>query len=263
MKVIDTRNNTASQRALKDGTITVLEYEQKNLPMGDIVVSDKVAIERKGVGEKASEDSSKSHDFTASIKDGRLFEQLEKLKEAFEKPIIILEGFNKSYIEESGIHINSIYGAFSKIAFEGVGLIPTSNMEETTIAIERIAYREQYKKEHSVVSRRCAKEMSLEQKRSFLIEGMEKVGHKTAQELIAIFTTPENVINAIKQTKIVYTRNGTIKGISGPIKDTNISGAGPKFVLENQLLLFNVENPQKSEPQGLKTSHKIQQTLKI
>src|SRR5271157_4246898 len=51
------------------------------LPVGDYIVSERMCIERKTVG-----------DFENSIIDNRLFEQLERLKSSFEKPILILEG---------------------------------------------------------------------------------------------------------------------------------------------------------------------------
>ena len=52
--------------------------------IADIVISEKIGIERKG-----------GLDFPASITDNRLAEQLPRLKEAYETPILMLEGFNE------------------------------------------------------------------------------------------------------------------------------------------------------------------------
>src|SRR5271157_3998054 len=58
-----------------------VELSFAQLPVGDYIVSERMCIERKTVG-----------DFDSSIIDNRLFEQLERLKSSFEKPILILEG---------------------------------------------------------------------------------------------------------------------------------------------------------------------------
>ncbi|MGC8538194.1 MAG: ERCC4 domain-containing protein [Candidatus Micrarchaeia archaeon] len=51
------------------------------LDIGDYIISDRLCIERKKVA-----------DFEKSIIDGRLFDQIERMKKAYELPIIILEG---------------------------------------------------------------------------------------------------------------------------------------------------------------------------
>ena len=57
----------------------VIEF--RSLKVGDYVASDNVAIERKTID-----------DFAVSIIDRRLFEQTRALKEAYGRPILLLEG---------------------------------------------------------------------------------------------------------------------------------------------------------------------------
>ena len=111
----------------------VITYESKRLDIADIVVSSEVAIERK-----------EGSDFISSIMDNRLFEQIVRLKDTYSTPILILEGLNDKVFERTGMKISSIYGALSVIAYKlGISVIPTRNVKDTAVVIERIAYREQ------------------------------------------------------------------------------------------------------------------------
>ena len=212
-----------------------IEYESKQLDIADIVVSKDVAIERK-----------EGFDFVSSIIDNRLFEQLLRLKETYPNPILILEGLNDEVFKNTGMRLSSIYGALSFISYKlAIAIIPTRNLEETAIVIERIAYREQVKDDMPLLSRRAPKEMTVEDRRAFIIEGLVDIGPKKAKVLIEKFKTPFNVIKAIKNTEIIYTRTGNPKDIKGPLKEIN--GIGWKFVHKNREILFGktVISPQK------------------
>ena len=210
---------------LKKDNIT---YEKKQLDVADIVITKDVAIERK-----------EGFDFVSSIKDNRLFEQLLRLKETYESPILILEGLNDSVFENTGMNINSIYGALSFISYKlGISVIPPRNLEDTAIVIERIAYREQVKDDMPLLSRSAPKGMSLQERRYFIVEGLIDIGPKKAKTLVDTFITPFNVLKAIRNTKIEYTRTGNPKGILGALKDMELKGFSWKFIQKNKELLF-------------------------
>ena len=213
----------------------IIKYESKQLDIADIVVSKNVAIERK-----------EGFDFIASIMDNRLFEQLLRLKESYENPILILEGLNDEVFENTGMKISSIYGALSFISYKlGIAVIPTRNLEDTAIVIERIAYREQVKDDMPLLSRKAPKGMSVEDRRTFIVEGFVDIGPKKAKALIEKFKTPFSVMKAISKTEILYTRTGNPKEIKGPLKE--VAGFGWKFVQKNKEILFGkvLKNPQK------------------
>ena len=231
--IIDNRENKL--KALLDKKKDTITYESKQLDIADVVISDEVAIERK-----------EGSDYVSSIMDNRLFEQLLRLKEAYKYPILILEGLNDSVFENTGMKISSIYGALSYISYKlGISVIPTRNLEDTAIVIERIAYREQVKDDMPLLSRRAPKEMSKKERRSFIIEGLVNIGPKKAKALIDKFKNPYQVFKAIKRTEILYTKTGNPKGIQGPLAD--LTGFGWKFVQKNQKLLFGKrkKTPQK------------------
>ncbi len=228
-------NREQKLMALLDKKKDVITYESKQLDIADIVVSSEVAIERK-----------EGFDFVASIMDNRLFEQLLRLKDTYQYPILLLEGLNNEVFENTGMKISSIYGALSFISYKlGISVIPTRNLEDTAIVVERIAYREQVKDSMPIFSRKAPKAMSKKERRSFIIEGLADIGSKKASTLIARFKTPYEVFKAIKHTEITYTRTGRVKGIIGPLE--NLTGFGPIFVEKNQKILFGKKrkSPQK------------------
>jgi Fanconi anemia group M protein len=219
MKVLDRMND-------------VIQYDPEQLDIADVVISERVAVERK-----------EGFDFIASIMDNRLFEQLLRMKETYpEGAILILEGLNDDVFENTGMNIKSIYGALSFISYKlGISVIPTRNLEDTAIVIERIAYREQVKDKMPLLSRKAPKGMSVEDRRAFIIEGLVDTGPTKAKTLIETFKTPHKVLKAIKHTEITYTKTGREKGISGSICDTGLKGFGWKFIKANKKLLFDIE----------------------
>ena len=231
------------------GGSVVMEYESRRLDIADIVISDKIGIERKG-----------GPDLPSSITDNRLPDQLSRLKEVYEVPILMIEGLNAQVFKETGVNINSIYGYLAKLACKReISVFLTVDLEHTAIAIERLAYREQIKKTSSVIARSCPKKATLMEQRVFLIEGLLNCGDKTAKILIDMLGTPANVIKAIEQTKVLYTSTGREKGIEGILKQVRIRGIGPQFILQNKKLLFS----QEISPNIVSklTKQKVQKTL--
>jgi Fanconi anemia group M protein len=222
--IIDTRERKLI--CLLEKRFPNIEFEVKQLDIADVVITEDVAIERK-----------EGFDFVSSIIDNRLFEQCLRLKEAYPTPILILEGLNDEVFENTGMKITSIYGALAKIAYKlGIAVIPTRNLNDTAIVIERIAYREQVKDGTTILSRKAPKSMSIEERRSFIVEGFVDIGPKKAKSLIERYETPYQVFKAIKHTEVTYTRTGNPKGIEGPLKE--LSGFSWKFVEKNKEMLF-------------------------
>ena len=227
-------------KALLDKKKEKITYESKQLDIADIVISNEVAIERK-----------EGFDFVSSIMDNRLFEQMLRLKDTYQYPILILEGLNDKVFENTGMKISSIYGALSFVSYKlGISVIPTRNLEDTVIVIERIAHREQVKDNMPLLSRKAPKELSKKERRTFIIEGLVDIGPKKAKTLIDKYKTPYLVFKAIKHTEILLTKTGRNKGIQGPLGD--LTGFGPKFVEKNQKILFGKKkkSPQKKINDG-------------
>lgn len=101
-----------------------IELESAQLPVGDYLISDRVAIERKS-----------PEDFTASIKDGRLFEQAERLKASYSSAIMIVEG--KPYMGK-----NVVEGAISSLLRHGLSVLRVEDQAESVEWIVRLARQE-------------------------------------------------------------------------------------------------------------------------
>ncbi|MHA1270810.1 MAG: ERCC4 domain-containing protein [Candidatus Helarchaeota archaeon] len=203
-----------------------IDIEVKRLDIGDYILSGDLAVERKT-----------GYDFISAIIDNRLFEQLIRLKDTFNNPILILENINGIF-ENQGMRLSSIYGVMGYIASRlNIPIIPTRNENDTVILLKRLAFREQVKDDSPILARKAPKNMSLNDRCQYLIEGLFQTGPKRASLLLNKFNNPYNVFKTIIKTKLIYSKTGKIKGIEGPLKD--IKGIGVKFVVENKKLLKN------------------------
>ncbi|MDN5358664.1 MAG: hypothetical protein PWP76_507 [Candidatus Diapherotrites archaeon] len=156
----------------------------KDLPVGDYVVSDRVAIERKSAA-----------DFVQSIIDGRLFEQASKLVDHFAKPVIIVEG--ESVYTVRNVHPNAIRGAIASLVVDyGIPVIFTRNERETAAFIRAIARREQLELNREPRLRGEKRILSLPEMQQFIVESLPYVGPKLAKQLLKHFGTVERVFTA-------------------------------------------------------------------
>jgi len=156
----------------------------KELPVGDYVVSDRVAIERKS-----------SSDFVQSIIDGRLFEQAAKLSEHFARPVVIVEG--EEIYAVRNVHPNAIRGAIASLALDyGIPVIFTRNERETAAYIRALARREQLDLNREPRIRGEKRILSLPEMQRFIVESLPFVGPKLARQLLKHFGTVERVFTA-------------------------------------------------------------------
>lgn len=102
------------------------------LDIADYVIGRKYGIERKT-----------PNDLINSIIDKRLFEQARYLREAYEVPIIIIEGDIGKALYFRNIKINQIFGAIAAIIEMGISVIQTTDSKETAIFITVLAKRVQ------------------------------------------------------------------------------------------------------------------------
>lgn len=105
-------------RALRAAGITATATQ---LPAGDYVLSDRVVVERKT-----------GADLAASIKDRRLFEQVDRLTQAYDAVVLVVEG--------EPIHIGqaSWKGALARVLLSGAAVIATAGSADTTEWLARL-----------------------------------------------------------------------------------------------------------------------------
>lgn len=150
-----------------------VEISVDTLPVGDYVISDRVCIERKTVS-----------DFESSIISGRLFEQATRLTEAYERPILIIEGDR----EELRMKGSVIRGATASLYIDyDIHVIETSGPSETAEILKYIAKHEQDGKSRKPSVKGAARAFSESQFMERIIGNMPGVGLDTAQRLLEHF----------------------------------------------------------------------------
>lgn len=165
------------------------DLEEKQLQVGDFILSDRVGVERKRV-----------EDFLQSIIDQRLFAQLEDLANTYERPLLILEGNPELLFLERNIHQNTIRGVLASIAIDyKIPIIWTQNSHETAEQILWIAMREQILEKREVAIRANKKAFSLQQMQEYLVAGLPGISTKRAKVLLQQFKTPEKVFRATEK----------------------------------------------------------------
>ena len=164
-----------------------LEVTLKNLEVGDYVVSDRVAIERKT-----------AQDFVASIIDPErnLFRQIADLARSYERPVLILEGRD---LYSRQVSASSIQGALTSVAVDyGVPIIPTEDQEDTASVITMLAARERRAgHEPKLHGHKTAR--TLKEQQEYLISAIPSVGPSVARKLLRHFGSIEKVIAASKE----------------------------------------------------------------
>ena len=172
----------AKDLSKREGIRTRLE----TLAVGDYVLSDRVAVERKSVA-----------DFLDTLlgSDRSLFEQIGDLSRAYARPILILEG--EGLYEERNVHPDAVRGALASLAVDfDVSVLQTADEAETGELLRTIASREQSERDRtvSVHGEKSAKTRSEQQE--YVVSSIADIGPVTAQSLLRAFGTVEGVMTA-------------------------------------------------------------------
>lgn len=173
------RSNVVKELARKE-----CKVKPKQLEVGDYILSDRVAVERKSC-----------NDFLSSIFDNNIFGQLQDLKDSFEKPVLMIEG--DGLYGKRDVHPNSIRGAVASIGIDlSIPIIWTDSEEDTASFLFWIAKREQKEEERSISIRGERKPLTLKEQQKFLVAGLPNVDTKMSERLLDEFQTPERVFTA-------------------------------------------------------------------
>ncbi|MBI1973572.1 hypothetical protein HYS54_02050 [Candidatus Micrarchaeota archaeon] len=160
-----------------------VEVKEFQLQVGDFLVSEDVAIERK-----------EANDFVSSMLDGRLFGQARELADNFSKPVILLEG---DPYGQRNVNENALRGALASLATRfRVPVIFTRNVEDSAAFIALLARREQLEDKKWIRLRGEKRNMSVPQQQQFIVESLPSVGPALAQALLKHFGSVEKVFKA-------------------------------------------------------------------
>lgn len=194
------------------------EVDVRKLDVCDYVVSDRCGVERKDVS-----------DFVGSMKDGRLFNQARDMAEAYERPVLILEGRLSRAFRRSRMRPASVYGALSSLVLDyGVSVVPTEDPDGTAVLLHRLAYREQAKEERPLQLRSVRRDMPPHMQQIFLLSGLPQIGSTLAEELLRRFDSPYRVVEEFANAEVSVSASGKTKRLRGPLAE--VRGVGPAIV---------------------------------
>lgn len=163
------------------------EVVERVLAPADYVVSEDYAIERKEL-----------HDFFRSIFDGRLFEQVERLAEAYENPCLLVEGDVIKAVEAIRNPL-VFWGALAKvIADRHISVIFTPNEWNTAMFLHSLAKKLQEEKRRKVRVKHKPKAYSLKQLQLSAVQSLPQIGPGRAESLLNKFGSVRRVFQASK-----------------------------------------------------------------
>ena len=163
-----------------------IEFEFSQLELGDFILSDNCAVERKTIS-----------DFLSSLVDGRLFSQAKNLKDHFDKVLYILEGDINEIYYLRDISENAIISSILSLNLDyGIPIFYSENIESTAKILKNLLRRENKISEGKSSIRVGRKLWTVEDEQKYLIEGLPGVGPKLANNLLNYFKSPEKIFLA-------------------------------------------------------------------
>ncbi|WP_434521193.1 DEAD/DEAH box helicase [Halorubrum sp. AS12] len=183
--VVDQReldSSIAKDLSTRDGLVTRLE----TLSVGDYVLSDRVAVERKSAA-----------DFVDSMLDSdrSMFEQVGELSRAYARPVMIVEGTN--LYGQRDIDPNAIRGALASLAVDfDVSVLRTEGEEDTTELLATVAKREQETRDREVSVHGEKTTKTRAEQQEYVVSSIADIGPVTARTLLEHFGTVEGVMTA-------------------------------------------------------------------
>jgi len=176
------RSNVVRNLSLKGVNI-----EPRQLDIGDYVLSSRIGVERKNVD-----------DFLESLIDGKLFKQITQLRDAYSRPMLILEGEN--LLTKRNINHNAIFGSLASISVDyGIPILTTKDGLETADLLNVIARREQREEKKIVAVRGEKPQMSIKERQQFIVEGLPNVSAVIAKRLLSHFGSIKDIANATEE----------------------------------------------------------------
>ena len=182
--IIDQREmrSTVARTLDKSGVNVVF----KTLEVGDYVLSNRLAVERKTV-----------EDFASSLIDTQrnLFTQMSNLARTYDKPALIIEG--EGLFTTRQLNPNAIHGTLTSLAIDfGVSIFYTRDEEDTAALLKVIAKREQIDEKREVTAHGKKSSRLLSEQQEYVVSSISEIGPKAARSLLKHFGSVESVIKA-------------------------------------------------------------------
>jgi Fanconi anemia group M protein len=192
--IVDSREASTAAKIVKGLIERGVNIKTETLEKGDYILSDQCAVERKTV-----------HDFVYTLTRRYLFEQLFRLKEAYPKSLILLEGYLPIIYKFSHIQPAAIWGAMFNLAKNGIALVNTSSYKETIDFLYVAARQEQIVEKRTPTVHPFKKTETLSDAQMYFVASLPNIGREKATAILKSYQTPLNaLINVDDWSKTVY-----------------------------------------------------------
>jgi len=204
--IVDSREANTGAKIVKGLRERGVNVRIEALEKGDYILSEECAVERKTV-----------QDFVYTLTRRYLFEQLFKLKEAYPKSLILLEGYLPIIYKFSRIQPVSVWGAMFNLAKNGIAIINTSSYKETIDFLYVAARQEQIVEKKAPTIHPIKRSETLSDAQVFFVASLPNIGREKATSILKAYQTPLNaLINVDDWPETVY---GLGPKISGKVKE--------------------------------------------
>ena len=183
-----------------------VNVKTENLEKGDYILSDQCAVERKTV-----------NDFVYTLTRRYLFEQIFRLKEAYPKSLVLIEGYMPMIYKFSKIQPAAVWGAMFNLAKNGIPIVSTNSYKETVDFLYVAARQEQIVEKRSPTVHAFKNYDTLAEAQMYFVASLPNVGREKATALLQSYQTPMNAfINVDDWSK-------TVEGL-GPVITNKVKG---------------------------------------
>ncbi len=164
-----------------------ISIKSHHLPAGDYVVSDRTCIERKTTTDFVESLMSPISD---NVGENRLFNEITRLSDSFNRPIVIIEG---TWDQARAVSEEAIQGALLAIMIGfRIPIIFTNNPIETAQTITQIARREQKTRKKPLLTTKTAASTDVEI-REAILTAVPGINRARAQTLLEKFNSIKNI----------------------------------------------------------------------
>ena len=192
--IVDSREASSAAKIVTGLIERGVKVKTATLEKGDYILSDQCAVERKTVT-----------DFVYTLTRRYLFEQLFRLKDAYPKSLILLEGYLPIIYKFSHIQPAAIWGAMFNLAKNGIAMVNTKSYKESIDFLYVAARQEQIVEKRVPMVHPFKKTETLFDAQVFLVASLPNIGREKATAILKSYQTPLNaLINVDDWSKTVY-----------------------------------------------------------
>lgn len=159
-----------------------VKVETKTIHVGDFVLSDRICVERKTV-----------RDFESSIINGRLFDQIKRLKEQYQLPILVIEGDASEFGLGSKVMNGTIASLYSDYGIVALSLKSAGDAAEFMASIAKREQSDEVREPSPKGGRRAHTVQQLQER---IIGNLPGVGPKIARSMLSHFGNISAISNA-------------------------------------------------------------------